>query len=149
MNRQARRTKMLNSFKTKQLGTCVNVTAKDYQKLVRLRAADSAGMCKCVTCGKRVFWTAAHGSHFIHHVNSVRFHPWNVHACCNHCNTYREGALAEYHQFILKTYGEKGLATLRKISKETKVFTREELVEMRLEFLDEIKRIGQKFVGRR
>ena len=35
------------------------------QKLVRLKAADHNGFCKCVTCGIVKHWSVMQGAHFI------------------------------------------------------------------------------------
>ena len=135
--------KMLNSFKTKQIGKCIAATARDYQHLVRLRHAVD-GICTCVTCGAMQHYKNMDAGHFHPNIaknRSVTFHPWNCWPQCKGCNSWGNGQQNEYRKFLESEIGHEGLATLEKIKNETKKWTREELVEMRLEFKDEIKRL--------
>ena len=141
--RQMRYNKMLNSFRTKQIGACIGVTARDWQLLVRLRHAVD-GYCTCVTCGAIQHYKDMDAGHFLPNIaanRSVTFHPWNCYPQCKHCNSWGNGQQNQYRKFLESEIGQDGLATLEKIKNETKKWTREELVEMRLEFRDEIKRL--------
>ena len=59
--------------KLKPIGKLVDDCAVLTQKLVRLKAADKHGFCRCVTCGKRQHWKELQGGHFI----SRTYSKWN------------------------------------------------------------------------
>lgn len=124
----------------------INTTAKDLQKLVRLRSANKDGFCQCVSCGKRVHWKAMNGGHFIAGRNSgVVLDERNVHAQCVHCNKWLSGNQAAYLEYMLNRYGQKVVDELRRLNYEGRDWTLDELVELRESYLDEIKELEGRF----
>ena len=114
------------------INTFANLVAKDLQKAVRMEAADKNGWVVCVTCGKLEHWKKSHAGHFIPGRRmAVLFVEENVHPQCNRCNTYLSGNVTEYERFIVRTYGEEVLESLRKLRHSQHKYTREELADMR------------------
>lgn len=70
----------------------------------------------CCTCGNTNPNTKMNAGHY-HAVSRGgadrrRFNLLNIHAQCEYCNTYRNGAPKEYAEFILKKYGKETLDKL-------------------------------------
>jgi len=78
------------------------------QKMVKLKAADDNGMCKCWTCGVVKQWHEMQGGHFIERGKAAtKIDETNIHPQCPQCNqwgmkntttvlAYRD-AMAEYY----------------------------------------------------
>ena len=114
------------------IGTFANLVAKDLQLAIRMEAADSDGICQCVTCPNRGHYKTFHAGHFIPGRRmAVLFVEENVHPQCNRCNTYLSGNVTEYERFIVNTYGESVLESLRNLRHQQHKYTREELADMR------------------
>lgn len=139
-NRVAR---MLEKFKALRLGVCVAKTAKEFQRAVRIEAADSDGWVQCVTCSNRDRWDSGtmHAGHFVSgRKGSVLFDKRNVAVQCNRCNTYLGGNQEAYAKYMRKRYGQKVIDELLRLRNETTEYTRDKLVEMRIEYMDRVKR---------
>ena len=70
----------------------------------------------CVTCGKRGTGGAIHAGHFITGATcsaKLYFDPTNVHAQCYHDNINLSGNWVKYEEFMVKTYGQKHVDTLK------------------------------------
>lgn len=84
-----------------------NKAAELLQKLVKMKAADSEGICQCVTCGRRASWKEMDGGHFIgrrwtaHLLNETNIHPQ-----CKTCNRFFSGCHDDYRAWMVREYGE-------------------------------------------
>ena len=146
--RKRSRTIIADSMACKTIGKCVKETAREWQKLVRLGNADANGTCKCVTCGKEHHYKAMHAGHFLsRRFASTVFEPMNCHPQCNHCNTYCGGAADKYREFMQQTYGDIAIQYLEDLSRTVRQWTRAELVEMKLEFREEIRALEKGLNG--
>lgn len=129
-------------FRALQIGKCVKDVAKAFQKLRRLESVDRHGMLTCCSCGKRDYpGRGFDGGHWIGCASkSVVFEPRNVHPQCVSCNRYQSGPVkANYDRFMELTYGREVMDELIRKSKEIKQFTREELAELKQDYLDAIR----------
>lgn len=114
------------------------------QKLVRLKAADDAGYCSCVTCGVRGHWKEMQGGHFI----SRTFKRWkcderNVHPQCKGCNGFGMkygNAEAEYMSYMMGRYGLETVQHMLSTRRDITKYSRDEVEEMQAEFKREIKK---------
>lgn len=144
----------LEKSKQWSMSTLIGKTAKDWQKCVRAEAAavdgqawcmfdgefvqrvSHVGHCVCVTCGKRHPWNTnlMDAGHFLAgRSNSILFEPTNIHPQCKWCNR-TGGRPQEYRKFMLSAYGQQVVDGLEVLKRQTRSFTREELVTKRREF---------------
>lgn len=80
------------------------------QKLVRLKAADDEGYCRCVSCGKSGRWNEMDGGHFIPKGSSSfwALREENIHPQCGGCNGFgmRYGTAEQtYTLWMIDYYG--------------------------------------------
>lgn len=82
--------------------------ATDLQLLVRLKAADSNGNCKCVSCGVVEHWSDMHGGHYIAAKNAAtRLLEENIHPQCRQCNGFdMEKVHPVYTRYMDDMYGK-------------------------------------------
>lgn len=146
--RQNRADRMLARFKDMTVHKCRDETAVTFQKMIRMEAANKKGECECVTCGKVIDWKTANAGHFYkrRHTGTL-LDEMNVHIQCIACNKYRDGHLAEYTRFMQETYSESELDDLQKRHFVRKEFTRIELVELRISYMDRCKAQEMKLAG--
>jgi len=97
------------------------------------------GECVCVTCGTVYPWSgeryggALDTGHFIgSRRNAILFEEDNVAPQCVSCNRYHGGRPSEYRVWMECVYGIETIERLERLRNETRRFTREELVEMRI-----------------
>ena len=113
--------------------------------MIRLEAADSHGVCECVTCGKRCYWNAGmHAGHFLaaRFANSpVKFEESNVHPQCRNCNTdgrvawmrphaskKQEQVQTRYMTWMIRKYGLEEVERLTLLRNNGKCATGEERI---------------------
>ncbi len=116
------------------------------QKLVRVKAADSDGICSCVTCGKRAHWKEMQGGHFIERGRlATKLVEENIHPQCPGCNCFRmkmSSCVLDYRRYMVEVYGEEGVTDLEDLSRTTKKHTRSDLVEMKIDLSKRLKELG-------
>ena len=138
-NRIAR---MFETFRTYTLGKCKTIVARDFQKLVKLKAADQWGRVSCFTCERKLTIGSRelHAGHFISRSKSkTLLDPMNCHPQCNHCNTFLGGHAAAYRIKLLDKYGTDEVLKMERRANQPHQFQKLELVHKRIEYLDEIK----------
>ncbi len=117
------------------LPTLKKETAIDFQKMIRLEAADINKQCECITCGKSYHWKTMHAGHWRSRKhNATLLEETNCHPQCVSCNNFEGGMSSEYSAFLLERYGADEVARLIRLSNEVRKFTREELLEQRAGF---------------
>jgi len=98
------------------------------------------GQCVCVTCGRVGAWKGNYlgggtieTGHFIASRRaSILFEPHNSHPQCKHCNRHLGGNQANYEVWMQHVYGPDEPDRLKRLKHETRQFTREELVALRI-----------------
>lgn len=137
-----------NTLKQFQLGKAKNKVAADFQKLVKLRAADGNGIIKCVTCGFTGKWNATKGlngaifdaGHFYSRRHAATLYvPMNCHPQCVGCNRYKDGNLTEYCNYMEATYKPEQLEWLHEEHTKLKQWGRRELAELKAVFMDQVR----------
>ena len=159
--------RMLNKAKEFQTSTYIRkFVAPDFQKMIRAEAGAFVGIvwvvadgryvgrtsklgeCRCVTCGaahpwqkQKQFGTAGVDTgHFVSsRCNSIVFEENNAHPQCVYCNRFLGGNQEAYSTWMLHTYGQEAIDRLQQLRNQSRQFTREELVEMRIGFRDRMK----------
>lgn len=102
------------------------------------------GECVCVTCGLIKSWDSGikgmHTGHFLaSRRNAILFEEDNVAPQCSSCNYFRSGAPQEFRQWMVEVRGIETVERLERLKTETRTFTRDELVDMRIEFSARLK----------
>ena len=130
------------SFRRHGIGANVQHVATIWQRLVRLRHADEFGMCRCVITGRRYPAEGSNlldsGHFFSRSIRSLIFHEMNCHPQAvseNRFGTFHE----KYAAWLRLNYSEAEWDELDRAAKETKQWTKRELAELKVEFLDGIK----------
>jgi hypothetical protein len=96
----------------------------------------------CVTCGKMFPFEKLQAGHYIQgRKNGVLFNEANVHAQCVGCNMFKNGNLNRYVYFMQDVYGQDTIDYLTARDNADVTYTREELVQMRDEFIRREKEI--------
>lgn len=166
------RRRMIEKAREYTLGTyCARFVAPVFQQMIRAEAGAVAtglwyaivdgtlihvhrhvGCCVCVTCGTTSAWSGGiggmHTGHFLaSRRNSILFEEMNVAPQCSKCNAYRDGAPQEFRRWMLEMRGKKTIERLEALKHTVRRFTREELVDMRIEYAARLKaaveRMGQ------
>lgn len=117
--------------KKKTIAGLVDEAAVILQRIVRKKAADENGYCKCVTCGKVDHWKKMHGGHFIPRGHTIhKLLEENIHPQCVSCNTFRaESAKVNYWIYMADTYGEDFVRELVHTKNDVCKYTRPEIME--------------------
>lgn len=102
-----------------------------FSRFIRLRDSNGKGYCKCISCGKRVFWKKGDAGHFIsRRYKSIKFDERNVNFQCKQCNGPGAGEQFRYAKALDQKYGEGTAATLDAMRHDFKKFSRPELEEL-------------------
>ena len=119
----------------------VDKVAKDLQRLVRMKAADKDGFCRCVSCGVLKHWKEMDGGHFISRSKlATKLETTNVHPQCKRCNGFSTSTtVLDYRDYMLEMYGKEWVEWLREESRKIKKWTRQELLELHLEIKEQLK----------
>ncbi len=72
--------------------------------------------------------------------SGLRYDLLNIHGQCTHCNLYNSGAVEGYRQGLLERYGSAILEYLD-TAPRVKAWTAQELIQMRSEVAEEIRRL--------
>ena len=85
-----------------------------------------------------------HTGHFIGSRKfSILFEEDNVAPQCSSCNAYEGGAPHAFRLWMLEVRGRETIERLERLKNTTRQFTREELVDMRIEYLARLKQAKQ------
>ncbi len=158
------RDRMILKAREYQIGTYASkFVAKDFQRMIRAEAAakpagreiavikgyiDSSfrrrGTCVCVTCGNVRPWSSHSGlmqtGHFLgSRCFGILFEEDNVAPQCSSCNGFHGGMPEQYGMWMLAVRGQAVIDRLRALKATTRKFTRDELVDMRIEFKRRLK----------
>ena len=153
------RQRMIDKAKEFQIGTYVNrFVAPEFQQMIRAeyasrpgrgmlaivdgkpqRVSRRLGYCVCVTCGKVAPWKSGlggmHCGHFLaSRCFSILFEEDNVAPQCSGCNRYHSGRPQEFRLWMEHVRGLEVVERLQQLKATSRHFTREELVDMRIEY---------------
>lgn len=120
-------------------GNQINDVARVFQKMVRMKAADEHGMCKCVTCGDRYRWNdlRMNAGHFVSRkCRTTIFMEVNCHPQCVKCNKHLGGNAAEYERYMVDRFGRDVVDGLKAESRDSIRWTCEELAEKKIQLME-------------
>ena len=90
----------------------------------------------CITCGRTYDFKKLQAGHFIDgRTNSILFDQDGVHCQCHGCNMFKNGAKLEYREWMVKNLGIATVDRLMALSHTTRVFTRDDLLNLQQSFL--------------
>lgn len=102
-----------------------------FSEYIRRRDADSAGYCKCITCGEEGPWTVMQAGHFLDGRSKwILFNEQCVHAQCKRCNIILNGNKDAYWVAMLKRYGQDVVEQLVAEKSRTGTWGRDELISL-------------------
>jgi len=117
--------------KPKSIASMRNDVAELVQRLVRLKAADSNGMCKCWTCDTVKHWKEMQGGHFIERgKTATKMLEENIHPQCPSCNQWgmkKASTVLIYRAAMVDMYGEDFVKWLEAEAKRVVRHARQEL----------------------
>ncbi len=127
------------SFAVQIAGTSKAIVGGELKEVFR-----RVGECVCVTCGNVEPWSGnIGGMHTGHFLGSRRFailfEEANVAPQCSHCNYHKGGAPQEFRRWMLAVRGAGVVERLERLKATIRQFTREELVDMRIEYSARLK----------
>lgn len=77
-----------------------------FSQYIRLKHSDSNGVCRCITCGKPVFWKDIQNGHYMSRVyRSTRFDENNCRPQCMPCNVFLHGNISKYRKALVEELG--------------------------------------------
>ena len=78
-----------------------------FSKYIRLKHSDNNGYCRCISCGKIVFWKQIQNGHYMsRRYLSTRFAEDNCRPQCVACNMFNQGNIQMYRRGLVKEIGE-------------------------------------------
>ena len=168
--RKALRDRMITKAREYTIGTYVSrFVAPEFQRMIRAEAGanpnlrttavvdggiDTAvfrriGECVCVTCGTILPWSSGiggmHTGHFLgSRCFSILLEEENVAPQCAGCNRYHSGRPQQFRMWMEHVRGAEAIERLQALKATTRRFTRDELVDMRIEFKRRLKEAERK-----
>lgn len=111
------------------------------------------GQCVCVTCGRVCPWRGGQGmfkldsGHFLGGRGSILFEETCVAPQCSGCNKYGSGKPQEYRRWMEAVYGIEEIERLEFVRRQPLSRTRDQLVDMRIQFDRRLKAAELKMKG--
>lgn len=130
--------------KRKTISKLVEEAAVLLQKLVRMKAADDSGYCKCVTCDTVKIWNdGMQGGHFIDRGHMMtKLLEENIHPQCAYCNSKfsNQGIVkARYTIYMQEMYGADFVDEMLATKGQEKKYYRDEVEKIIRIFKAQIK----------
>mgnify|MGYP000179792502 CR=1 FL=1 len=129
--------------KTKTLAKLVDEAAVLLQKLVRLKAADDNGYCRCVSCGDAHHWKEMQGGHYIPRgKTATKLMEENIHPQCPACNGFGMkygNAEKQYTLHMIDYYGREFVDRMIVKSAQKKKYARFEIEDLKKELNEQIR----------
>jgi hypothetical protein len=80
---------------------------KVFSIYIRVKYAMRGGFCRCISCGKIVFWKEIQNGHYMsRRYMSTRFAEDNCRPQCVACNIFNQGNIQAYRRNLIKEIGE-------------------------------------------
>lgn len=108
------------------------------------------GQCVCVTCGRVLRWDhhEMQTGHFLaSRRNSILYEEDNVAPQCSYCNGHLSGAANEYRKWMIFVRGIEVVEHLERLKTKSVQFNRFELVDMRIDFQERLKKAERTLSG--
>jgi hypothetical protein len=133
--------------KTKSLAKLGDECAVLLQKVVRMKAADHAGYCACVSCGVVKHWKEMQGGHFIARGNkATKLMEENINPQCPGCNGFgmKYGdAEKRYTMWMIDMHGRDFVDEMLATKGQVHKFVRCDLEELKKELQGRISELSR------
>lgn len=131
MTRAARKAKREWRQKTKSIGALLREAQHEFNAFIRARDFGRP----CISCG-RLSGAKLNAGHYrtTKAASHLRFNEDNVHAQCEHCNSYLSGNLIEYRKGLIARIGIERVEALENDNRTVK-WDRDELIALRRKYL--------------
>ena len=97
---------------------------------------------QCITCGKVAKGWDMNAGHWLPgRWNSLLFEETCVHAQCQECNQTLGGNSPAYYEFMLQKYGKEEMQRLRKIWRQTVVYSKQDYKDIELKYKQRLKEL--------
>ncbi len=139
--------RMQNTWARKSYAGNLKLAQAQFNMMTRLEASDDEGFCKCVVTGKRIHYKAIDAGHFISaNRSSTRFNEMNVHPQSKASNQFdtTNDSLIFYTIWMTEKYGRDAVDELIELSRQTKKWERDEVLELRVGWAKRIKKQEQR-----
>jgi len=105
-------------------------------------AAKCNGVLHCCTCNAKgtIGENKFDAGHYLSRRTPLIFDERNCHPQCKDCNRRHYGRPEAYHRFMLHKYGSLVVLEMKQLSREIRKFTHDELCDLKIEFLERIRR---------
>lgn len=111
---------------------------------IRLRDADAGGMCRCISCGRRIPFSQIQCGHlFTRHNMSVRWDEQNCNPQCGECNCGKSGNIESYRPRLIERIGLEAFEALCERAHGVRKWSGDELREMIRHYTAEVKRLSK------
>ena len=83
---------------------------KIFSQYIRLKYADTNGMCRCISCGKFHHWKKIQNGHYMSRRHlSTRWDESNCRPQCVACNIFNQGNIQMYRKGLIAQIGEQNV----------------------------------------
>ena len=132
-------------MKKPKLSTAKKRAWKAFSEYIRRSYADENGYVSCVTCGVTRQWNDnIDAGHFLpkSRGSAIYFQVENVHPQCKRCNLMEGGNFEYYYPYMVEMYGESMIEELRQLSKTTKKYTVQDLLDIESEYKEKLNELS-------
>lgn len=92
----------------------------EFSKYIRLKYSDSNGYCRCISCGKIVFWKEIQNGHYMsRRYFSTRWSEDNCRPQCVACNMFNQGNIQMYRRGLIKEIGEQRVDLVEALARQS------------------------------
>lgn len=114
-----------------------------FSKYIRLKHSDERGYCRCISCGKIVFWKEIQNGHYMsRRYLSTRFAEDNCRPQCVACNMFNQGNIQMYRRGLVKEIGEQRVDLIEaRARQESSKYSEFEYIELIKHYSKEVMRL--------
>lgn len=92
----------------------------EFSKYIRLKYSDQNGYCRCISCGKIVFWKEIQNGHYMsRRYFSTRWSEDNCRPQCVACNMFNQGNIQMYRRGLIKEIGEQRVDLVEAMARQS------------------------------
>lgn len=120
---------------------------KIFSQYIRIKAADSMGFVRCVTCDTKKHWKSMQAGHFVDgRTNGILFDERGVHPQCYHCNIGLGGNKLLYFRFMQRKFGDAVIDELIAAGSGTVVMYPENFMEIHATYKAKIQELDNAYL---
>jgi len=130
--------------KSKNLTAAKKTCDQWFSKYIRIRDANTNGLCKCITCDTVKPWQDMDCGHFqSRRFLSTRWDEYNASAQCQKCNQYGAGEQYLHGRAINAKFGEGTAEYITQLSRSLHKLNKKEVMELARYFKQETEQLAK------